>query len=893
MGAGFLRIELYAGEHTIPVSNNTVKIMKNGNILYNLTTDKYGVTETVKLTTPDIIMPDTTMQPPPREIYDVEVESDGQYKQMTITDVSIYDGITSILPLQMLPFVAGATDGNALNLSIYPCEPGGRSGLNGQDMDIPVSGHAVMDDKRTSSEYAPDAFARENAEGFNFGNTTPILGNDIALPEYVTVHMGRPSETAQNLRVPFKEYVKNVASSEIYPTWEDAALRANILCQISFVLNRIYTTWYRSRNYNFDITNSTTVDQCFRYNREIYQNIGKIVDEIFNCFLRRTGRREPFFAEYCDGRVAQCSGLKQFGSQDLALRGYTPIQIIHYYYPGDMRINYTNQFFSNIGTYPGQFPGYTLRQGMTGEPIRTMQMYLNSISGRWYIPPISNPNGFFGPETTRTVTDFQRTPQFGLTSVDGLIGRNTWYMITRIFVAERRLALLVSEGHRMSIGVSPPTVTVQMGSEGEAVVELQFILAFIAEFFPTIPLTIQSGIFKENTRQAVLAFQRQYNLTANGVVDSGTWRRLYDVYLSLADDIPLKPELNIPAFPGTSLRQGDTGPNVLLMQNYLNDIALFYPSIQRLNPDGNFGPATANAVREFQRLFGFSVDAVIGPNTWYEIINVRNALVAGGELPELPEPPPQPPYPGTALRQGDFGPNVLLIQNRLIQMRTVFPSIPALTADSSFGPNTRNAVIAFQRIFGLSPDGVVGPLSWNLIMNVSANLPSVTNPAFPGTLRVGMSNNNNVRTVQQYLNTISRNISITSTPLTVDGNFGTRTQQAVASFQRQYGLTGDGVVGPLTWNMLLSVYNAMNMKIAGIVSFDGLGREIGIIAQYMKLYDEMLPQSAFQEGETQGFSSTSGYDTVGQGYRNDYTQQYNAYMPQLFALMFMFMGKAR
>jgi len=566
--------------------------------------------------------------------------------------------------------------------------------------------------------------------------------------------------------------------------------------------------WYRSRGKTYDITNHTGFDQYFINGREIYANIGRIVDEIFNNFLRRQGRREPFFAEYCDGRIAQCPGLKQWGSQDLALRGYTPIQILHYYYPKDLQIFQTNTFITDEAKQT--FPGSSLKEGSTGENVRKMQMYLNRISGNWYIQPIPNPNGVFGPETTRTVKEFQRI--FNLIP-DGIIGRTTWYDITRIYVAAKKLAELTSEGERISVGAAPPTVTVRLNDRGEYVVELQFILALISGFFPTIPLVIQDGVFKENTRQAVLAFQRQYGMTADGVVGPGTWQKLYEVYHSVRKDVPLPPSPGIPAYPGVPLREGSESNDVRIMQNNLNDIAAIHPSIPRVVADGKFGPATRSAVMAFQRLFGLTADGVIGSNTWYRIIDIRNSL------PSTPPSTGLPPYPGTALRFGSRGNDVTTVQNRLNTVRRVFPAIPALTADGSFGPATQTAVTAFQRIFGLTADGVVGPNTWNKIMSVSQNLSGLTAPAFPGTMRVG-SRGAGVTAAQRYLNGIRGRYPSIQT-LVTDGSFGPVTQSAVMTFQRLLGLNPDGVVGPLTWNMLVSMYNSINMGTASAAAFVG------------------------------------------------------------------------
>ena len=791
MGMGFLSIELFAGEHDYPVTSNDVKILQNGNVLHILKTDENGKIGPIELEAPCLAEHDG-VSAPCRATFDVIVDGGGKYKRVEVHGVQIFDGLTSHLPVKMFPLLPDENRDTDIEEIFIPYE-------HGVDMDKHQEGPSDMGGVTPEGSVQAEQTWPLNA----------ILVNDIALPDFVTVHLAHPSNTsAPNVRVPFRDYIKNVASSEIYPTWEDAALRANILCHISFILNRIYTTWYRSRGRNFDITNSTAVDQFFVNGREIFGNISQIVDEIFNNFLRRQGRKEPFFAEYCSGRSVTCPGLHQWGSQELALRGFSPIQILHHYYPRDLQIQYTNRFFTNVsGSYPGAYPGTALREGSSGENVRLMQMYLNRISGNWFIPPIPNPNGFFGPETTRTVTEFQRI--FRL-ATDGVIGRATWYEIIRVFVAAKSLAELTSEGNRIGIQNPPPTAIVRMGDRGENVVKLQFVLAYLGEFFSDLPLVIRNGVFRENTRDAVIAFQRKYNLNVDGIVGPITWRKLWEVYFATEGTVPpqIPGQPNIPAYPGVLLRQGSRGSDVALMQSYLNAIRKAVPSITALAVDGIFGPVTHSAVVAFQRHFGLTPDGIIGPITWYRIVdefnNLQNAPGPG------PGPTPNPPYPGSLIRVGSRGADVSLIQTRLNAINRVFPAIPTLAADGIFGPLTEGAVIAFQRIFGLSADGIVGPITWERLMNVSGNLPTVSNPVYPGVLISVGSRGPSVTVMQNYLNTIrSRLPSIPQ--LAADGIFGPITQNAVTTFQNLMGISSNGIIGPITWNYIVSVRNAVNM----------------------------------------------------------------------------------
>lgn len=341
------------------------------------------------------------------------------------------------------------------------------------------------------------------------------------VPQNITVHLGPPAAIASNVTVSFPDYVKNVASSEIYPTWQENALRANILAIISYALNRVYTEFYRSRGYAFDITSSTAYDQNFVYGRSFFSTIERIVDEIFNTYLRRLGTLEPLPAKFCNGTTVTCSGLSQWGSQNLAQQGYSFIRIIRYYYGQDVELVPN----APVRGYTSSYPGFILRNGSTGPNVIVVQQELNRISQNY--PAIGKVavDGRFGSRTEAAVRRFQEA--FGM-NVDGLVGRATWYALVRVYVAVTRLSELDSEGQRFySINWSFPR-TLSPGARGTDVRNLQYLLSVAAEFIPTVnPISID-GIFGEQTRQAVIGFQRYAGLTPDGIVGNQTWDRLYN-----------------------------------------------------------------------------------------------------------------------------------------------------------------------------------------------------------------------------------------------------------------------------------------------------------------------------------------------------------------------------
>ncbi len=453
------------------------------------------------------------------------------------------------------------------------------------------------------------------------------MPNTPYIPEFITVHLGSPNSDAPNVTVPFVDYVANVASSEIFPTWPESAIRANMYAQISFALNRIYTEYYRTRGYDFDITNSIAIDQSFVNGRDLFDNVYEIARELFTSYISRQGFVEPLYAQYCDGIEIQCNGLSQWGTVTLAEQGYTPYEILTYYY-GD-NIDIVND--APVMGQTASLPSYPLRLGSTGDDVRTVQIRLNRISDNFSaIPKINPPFGAFSYDTEEAVKEFQRA--FDLTP-DGIVGRSTWYTIQQIYNSVKRLNDLNSEGLSLSDVTKQYPGVLREGDSGVGVSALQYYLSYLSEIYNTIPRVSIDGVFGAGTAEAVRAAQRTLGLESDGVVGEETWRAIYNAYFGVVSTIPLKyTEGNTVPFPGVFLRIGVEADEVRLLQEYLNYISQFISEIPSVNPTGYFGTRTQEAVIAFQNYYGIQPSGVVGPVTWGGITSLYTDLYNGSRL---------------------------------------------------------------------------------------------------------------------------------------------------------------------------------------------------------------------------------------------------------------------
>ncbi len=445
------------------------------------------------------------------------------------------------------------------------------------------------------------------------------------IPEKIIVHLGAPDSDAQNVTESFSGYIKNVASSEIYPTWPREAIKANILAQISVALNRVYTEFYRSKGKNFDITSSPAYDQTYVYQRNIFANISEIVDEIFNSYIKRENNIEPLFATFCDGVEVNCNGLSQWGSVDLANQGLDSFQILQTYYGEDIEI-VNNVSVENITS---SAPAVALSEGDTGREIELVQIKLNRISGNYPgIPKIYPTDGFFDKSTRNAVEKFQEV--FNLTP-DGIIGYATWYKIQLVYNAVKQLQTVNSEGLKIEEISTQYTDVLREGDASGGVITLQYYLDYVAEFVPTVLSIYVDGVFGPATRDSVISFQKTYGLTEDGIVDRIVWETLQNTYYSFIARVPFEfREGVLLPFPGRILREGVEGEDVKALQEYLNYIAKTYTSIPTVTSDGIFGEETAAQVREFKRLFDLGGDPERVPvETWDKITDVYDDLYNG------------------------------------------------------------------------------------------------------------------------------------------------------------------------------------------------------------------------------------------------------------------------
>lgn len=402
---GKLQINVTSTLGLIPIPDATVTISYTGVpdvTVERLSTDSSGQTEEIELSAPPLEYSVEPSEVMPYSEYNIQVDAPG-YESVMISGTEILPDVTALQPIQMTPIETA--DEN--------------------EETIVIPGHTLYE------EYPPKIPEDEIKPMDESGE---IVLSRVVIPEYVVVHDGVPNDsTAPNYYVRYRDYIKNVVSSEIYATWEENAIYANTLAILSFTLNRVYTEWYRNKGYNFTITSSTAYDQKWMYGRNIYENVDRVVDSIFANFLSRPGVRQPIFTSYCDGRRVTCDGLSQWGSQYLANEGYTPIEIIRYYYGSDMYINSAD----SISGVPSSWPGYNLTIGSTGEKVRQMQAQLNRIAQNYPAIPTIVVDGIFGPATAEAVRTFQRI--FNLPQ-SGIVDFPTWYSISNIYVGVSRIA---------------------------------------------------------------------------------------------------------------------------------------------------------------------------------------------------------------------------------------------------------------------------------------------------------------------------------------------------------------------------------------------------------------------------------------------------------------------
>lgn len=515
MAIGYLVIQARTAHDALPLSGVQIRIMDHQEkIIYELTTDESGETEKISLETLERTLSlDPNFSGTPFISYNVLALANG-FNSVHIVGIPILEGETAIQPIEFVPM---------RELQRTPTVT-----------EIQIGAPAVS---TTGNRYQEGPV------------TESRVLRQVVIPNPITVHLGSPGASASNVQVSFSDYVKNAASSEIYPTWPESSLRANIYAIITFALNRVYTEWYRSRGFNFDITNSTAYDQNFIYGRNIYESISRIVDEIFNEYVRRQGQTAPYFTSFCNGSTATCPGLSQWGTVTLANQGLSPLQILRSYYPKDVEIAETNIITGIVSSYPGA----ALKTGSTGLDVQTIQTYLQRIRRNYpAIPAITDPAGVFGESTRAAVAKFQSI--FNLTP-DGIVGKSTWNKLSYLYTSVTRLAELDSEGTSLGIGTVPPSSVLRLGSSGQDVITLQYLLNVAAEFDPTIPAPSQDGNFGRGTQQSVMAFQRAAELAPDGVVGPLTWQALYNTYLGVDNVIPPSPDTGVIEYV---VRSGDT-----------------------------------------------------------------------------------------------------------------------------------------------------------------------------------------------------------------------------------------------------------------------------------------------------------------------------------------------
>ncbi len=636
------------------------------------------------------------------------------------------------------------------------------------------------------------------------------------IPEYITVHMGPPDSNARNVTVSFPDYIKNVASGEIYPTWPESALRANIYAQISYALNRVYLEFYRSKGYDFDITSTTALDQSFEEGRNIFENISLIVDDIFNSYIKREQNLEPLATKFCNGTTTTCDGLSQWGSVELANQGLGAYDILTNYYGSDI-VLVEDVPIDGIGE---SYPGTPLRLGDSGYNVVVLQRSLNGISNNYpAIPKINPVNGVFDENTQNAVKKFQEI--FKLTQ-DGIVGRATWYRIVELFVGIKRLSELEAEG--INIADYPPVLgqsatlskitknikqttqnTLKIGSSGGEVRNLQYALAFLSYFYPTALPTTLSGVYTESTANSVRAMQKEFGLPETGETDRKTAEAIYGAYITIANYVALRETFPrdkfLAPFPGRLLSRGDDGEDVREIQRHINYISRYSPdNVGEVAETGLFGPLTEKSIMQIQTLEGISSSGAVESAT-HSAIRSKSYDAISTVNPKMRQ------YPGFELKKGDTDNNLKNanktisepVNNAQQMLRRISQSqeIPVIIPNGVFGTDTEDAVILVQRKGGFEPNGIIDYDTWEYIVLLDKNeledsrgYESITPTATD---------------IDEFAVIMIKRIS------TVFANFNfDEHKNNIEELQKVLNLPQTGVIDKNTWNGIVNLYESIN-----------------------------------------------------------------------------------
>ena len=768
MPFGNLVVVLRTASNALPINNGSITVtnMQNETVFYEfLTAASSGISRIASLATPQksLSLNSDTDTPLPYSLYNVIIRADGNYKT-EIDGIQMFEGITTHLPVQLIPLPEGVTDPDREKTLV-----------------IQIPEHTLRTDGPSSGS-APTVTKAVNEDSI----PAIIIGEGVFIPETVTVHLGAPEEDAQNVTLPFIDYIKNVASSEIYPTWPQASLQANITAQISLALNRIYTEWYRSRGYDFDITNSTAFDQAFVYGRNIFDEISDVVDDIFNQYIVRPNTVSPLFASYCNGTTSTCAGLSQWGTVALANDGQTSEDILGFYY-GDIRIAETN----DIRTPEESYPGSPLVLGTQGEDIRIIQEQLNRIAINFPQLPLIAVNGIYDSQTQETVREFQR---LFILPISGEVDRATWYRISQIYTSVKRLGELTSEGQRAAYNQQLyPGSPLKLYSRGSEVQEIQFYLQRISRFNSAVQSPVLDGIYGNDTQRAVISFQNAYGLSPTGIVDERTWADIVAIYNGTLDNVTEpEPPLNTVPYPDYVISVGSKGEYPRYIQEALNVINNVFLTIPELVTDGIYGSKTQAAVTEFASLFGYNAENGIGKELWNKI-NEIYLSVASDCIFSTASSNGARDFSGTTLTIGSSGENVKYVQERINRINKAIPYVASLVTDGLYGSKTAGSVSALQRVFGLTETGTVNESTWLLINYIYA---AVENGCLPSDKAVSVAASADVASradehvrVSELKEIMKKNgINVGNGPM-----FGLRTRRALAEWQLNQGLEPTGL----------------------------------------------------------------------------------------------------